>query len=68
VFPTDPTGEISRQRIADLHAMAARQRLARSLTAHPANRTTTLRRRAAVVLLVAALIVVVVISGGRFLL
>jgi hypothetical protein len=35
MFPTDPTGELTRQRIADLRAEADRQRLARSLPRPP---------------------------------
>jgi hypothetical protein len=67
MFPTDPTGELTRLRIADLHAQAARQRLARSVPGHPASRATTLRQSATAVLVVAVLIAVVVIQvADRF--
>ena len=67
MFPTDPTGELTRQRIADLHAQADRQRLARSVPGDPASRATTLRQAATAVLVVAVLIAVVVIQvAGRF--
>jgi|Tabmets5t2r1_1033131.scaffolds.fasta_scaffold06575_2 hypothetical protein len=36
--PSDFTGELSRQRIADLRAQADRQRLARSIPASPPRR------------------------------
>jgi hypothetical protein len=58
MFPTDPTGELTRQRIADLHAEAARQRLARSVPVRPASRATTLRQ---LVTVVAAVLVAVVL-------
>ena len=60
MFPTDPTGQLTRQRIADLHAEADRQRLARSVPGHPASRATTLRQAATAVLGVAVLLTVVV--------
>jgi hypothetical protein len=67
MFPTDPTGELTRQRIADLHAEADRQRLARSVPGHPASRATTLRQAATAVLGVAVLLAVVVIQvADRF--
>jgi hypothetical protein len=67
MFPTDPTGELTRQRIADLHAQADRQRLARSVPGHPANRTTTLRQAATPVVVVAVMIAAVVIQiADRF--
>jgi hypothetical protein len=67
MFPTDPTGELTRQRIADLHAEADRQRLARSVPSHPASRATTLRQPATAVLVDAVLLAVVVIQiADRF--
>jgi hypothetical protein len=54
MFPTDPTGELSRQRIADLHAQADRQRLARSLPTHPPSRAAALRQLATTLVLAAA--------------
>jgi hypothetical protein len=67
MFPTDPTGELTRQRIADLHAEADRQRLARSVPGSPASRATTLRQAAIAVLSVAVLLAVVVIQvADRF--
>jgi hypothetical protein len=66
MFPTDPTGELSRQRIADLHTQAARQRLARSVPTRPAHRGTTVRRLAAAVLVAAVLIAVVVVQTAGF--
>jgi hypothetical protein len=52
MFPTDPTGELSRQRIADLHAEADRQRLARAVAARPAGRSAVLHRLATTVAVV----------------
>jgi hypothetical protein len=67
MFPTDPTGQLTRQRIADLHAEADRQRLARSVPGRPASHATTLRQAATPVLVVAVLIAVVVIQiADRF--
>jgi hypothetical protein len=67
MFPTDPTGELTRQRIADLHAEADRQRLARSVPGHPASHATTLHQAATPVLVAAVLIVAVVIQiADRF--
>jgi hypothetical protein len=66
MFPTDPTGEVTRQRIADLHAEADRQRLARSVPGPP-GRATTLRQAATPVVVVAVLIAAVVIQiADRF--
>jgi hypothetical protein len=62
MFLTDPTGELTRQRIADLHAQADRQRLARSVPGPPASRTTTLGPTTTAILLVAVLIAAVVIQ------
>jgi hypothetical protein len=67
MFPTDPTGELTRQRVADLHAQADRQRLARSVPGPPVSRATTLRHAATAVVGVAVLLAVVVIqSVDRF--
>jgi hypothetical protein len=67
MFPTDPTGELTHQRIADLHAEADRQRLARSVPGPPASRATTLRQAATPVVVVAVLIAAVVIQiADRF--
>jgi hypothetical protein len=67
MFPTDPTGELTRQRVADLHAQADRQRLARSVPGHPASRAMTLRQAATAVVVVAVLLAVVVIQiADRF--
>jgi hypothetical protein len=62
MFPTDPTGEFTRQRIADLHAQADRQRLAHGVPGLSASRATTLRQAATAVLVVAVLIAAVVIQ------
>jgi hypothetical protein len=62
MFPTDPTGELTRQRVADLHAEADRQRLARSVPGHPASRATPLRQAATAVVVVAVLLAAVVIQ------
>ena len=43
MYPSDITGELSRQRIADLHTQADRQRLARNLPSRPPNRAAALR-------------------------
>jgi hypothetical protein len=67
MFPTDPTGELTRQRIADLHAQADRQRLARSVPGSPASHATTLLQPATAVVGVAALLAAVVIQiADRF--
>jgi hypothetical protein len=67
MFPTDPTGELTRQRIADLHAQADRQRLARSVPGHPASRVTILRQAATAVVVVAVLVAAVAIQlADRF--
>ncbi len=62
MFPSDFTGELNRQRIADLHAQADRQRLARSLPTRPAHRGTTVRRLATAVLGAAVLIALLLIE------
>jgi hypothetical protein len=62
MYPTDITGELSRQRIADLHAQADRQRLARSLPTHPNSRGAALRRLAATVVLAAAPVAVLLLE------
>jgi hypothetical protein len=62
MFPTDPTGELTRQRIADLHAEADRQRLARSVPVRPTSRATTLRQVVTVVVVAAVLIAVVLVQ------
>jgi hypothetical protein len=62
MFPTDPTGELTRQRIADLHTQGARQRLARSVPVRPASRATTLRRLVTVVVVATVLIAVVLVQ------
>jgi hypothetical protein len=62
MFPTDPTGELTRQRIADLHAEAARQRLARSVPVRPTSRATTLRQLVTVVVVAAVLVAVVLVQ------
>jgi hypothetical protein len=61
MFPTDPTGELTRQRIADLHAQADRQRLARSVPGLSASHATSLRQAATAVVVVAVLITAVVV-------
>jgi hypothetical protein len=66
MFPTDPTGELSRQRIADLHAEADSRRLARSVLARPAPRTTVLRQLITTVVLAAVPVVVLTVeTAGR---
>jgi hypothetical protein len=57
MFPNDLTGELSRQRIADLHAEADRQRLVRAVRARPAGRSAALHRLATTVALVAIAVV-----------
>jgi hypothetical protein len=67
MFPTDPTGELTRQRIADLHAQADRQRLARSVPGPLASRAMTLRQAATAVVVVAVLLAAVAIQiADRF--
>ena len=62
MFPSDFTGELSRQRIAGLHAQADRQRLARSIPASPPRRAAALRQLATTVVLAAAPVVVLVLE------
>jgi hypothetical protein len=67
MFPTDPTGELCRQRIADLHAQADRQRLARKLRTRPPGRAVALRQLAAAVLLVTVSVAVVLVeTAGKW--
>jgi hypothetical protein len=68
MYPTDITGELCRQRIADLHAQADRQRQARNLPTRPPSRAATLRRLATTALLVAAPVAVLLLetAGSRF--
>jgi hypothetical protein len=65
MFPTDPTGELTRLRIADLHAQADRQRLARSVPSPPANRATTLGQAATAVVVAVPIAVVVIQIADR---
>jgi hypothetical protein len=53
MFPTDPTGELTRQRIADLHTQADRARLARAVPTTPRSRAQVVRQLATAVALVA---------------
>lgn len=62
MFPTDPTGELSRQRIADLHAQADRQRLARSLP----SRVAALRQLATATLLAAVPVAVLLVETAGY--
>jgi hypothetical protein len=66
MFPTDPTGELARQRITDLHAQAHRARLARHLPTPPRNRAQVVRQLATAVALVAVPTAVLVVeTAGR---
>jgi hypothetical protein len=66
MFPTDPTGELTRQRIADLHAQANRQRLARALPSPPHRGAAAVRQLATAVALVAVPAAIVVVeTAGR---
>jgi hypothetical protein len=66
MYPTDITGELCRQRIADLHAQADRQRLARNLPTRPPSPATALRRLATTVVLAAAPVAVLLLeTAGR---
>jgi hypothetical protein len=68
MYPSDITGELSRQRIADLHTQADHQRQARSLPSRPPSRTAALRQLAATVVLVAAPVAVLLLetAGNRY--
>jgi hypothetical protein len=67
MFPTDLTGELSRQRIADLHTYANRQRLARSVPTRSRSRLVALRQLAATVVLAATPVAVLLLetAGGK---
>ena len=62
MFPSDFTGELSRQRIADLHAHADRQRLAGSIPASPPRRAAALRQLVTAVVLAAAPVAVLLLE------
>jgi hypothetical protein len=62
MYPTDVTGELSRQRVADLHAQADRQRLARSLPTRSAGPAAVLRQLATAALLAAAPVAVLIVE------
>jgi hypothetical protein len=62
MYPTDITGELSRQRIADLHTQADRQRLARSLPSRPPSRATALRQLATTLVLAAVPVAVLLLE------
>ena len=62
MYPTDITGELSRQRIADLHAQADHQRLAHHLPNHPTSRAAALRQLATTVVLAAAPVAVLLLE------
>jgi hypothetical protein len=64
MYPTDVTGELCRQRIADLHTQADRQRLARNLLTRPPSRAAGLRQLATAVLLAAAPVAVLVVEAA----
>jgi len=66
MFPTDPTGELARQRIADLHAQANRQRLARALPTPPRSRGQAVRQFATAVALVAVPAATVLVETAGF--
>jgi hypothetical protein len=66
MYPTDITGELCRQRIADLHVQADRQRQARSLPTRPPSPATALRQLATTVVLAAAPVAVLLLeTAGR---
>jgi hypothetical protein len=58
MYPSDITGELSRQRIADLHVQADRQRQVRSLP----SRAAALRQLAATVVLAAVPVAVLLLE------
>jgi hypothetical protein len=66
MFPSDFTGELSRQRIADLHSQADRQRLARSIPPRPQRRAAALRQLATTVVLAAAPVAVLLLETAGF--
>jgi hypothetical protein len=68
MYPSDITGELSRQRIADLHTQADRQRLARNLPTRPPSRAAALRQLATTALLAAVPIAVLLLetAGIRY--
>ena len=67
MYPTDITGELCRQRMADLHAQADRQRLAGNLLTRPAGPAAVLRQLATAILLATAPIgLLVVETAGKF--
>ena len=68
MYPTDITGELSRQRIADLHTQANRQRLAHNLPTRPPSRAAALRQLATTVLLAAVPVAVLLLetAGNRY--
>jgi hypothetical protein len=66
MFPTDPTGELARQRIAVLHAQAGRERLARALPTPPRRRGQAVRQLATAVALVAVPAAILLVeTAGR---
>jgi hypothetical protein len=66
MFPTDPTGELARQRIADLHAQADRERLARAVPTPPRSRAQAVRQLATAVALAAIPAAVLLVeTAGR---
>ena len=62
MYPTDVTGELARQRIADLYAQADHQRLARSVPTRPPGRAAALRQLAIAALLAAAPVAVLMVE------
>ena len=62
MYPTDITGELCRQRIADLHAQADRQRLAHNLPTHPTSRAAALRQLVTTAVLAAAPVAVLLLE------
>jgi hypothetical protein len=62
MLAADHSIQLSREHIADLHAQADRQRLARSVTSHPKRPAVALRQLAATAVLVAVPVVVLVLE------
>jgi hypothetical protein len=62
MYPTDITGELCRQRIADLHTQADRQRLARNLPSRPPSHAAALRQLATTALLIAVPVAVLLLE------